>query len=106
MNPQSLSPQDVVDRRKPGEHGQTLVLFMLMMVLLFVFVGMGVDLGLAYITKAQLSRGGRLGCINRMRNLYQGQPRPVWLPVTRLWRITVNRGAMSHRQHSLSISAR
>jgi Flp pilus assembly protein TadG len=73
MSPQSLSLRNAVDRSKPGEHGQTLVLFLLMMVLLFVFVGMGIDLGFAYITKARLSKGVDSAALTGMRNLYQGQ---------------------------------
>ncbi len=72
MSPQSLSLRNAIDRRKPGEHGQTLVLFLLMMVILFVFVGMGIDLGFAYITKAELSKGVDSAALSGMRNISQG----------------------------------
>ncbi len=72
MSPQSLRPRNAVDRNKPGEHGQTLVLFLLMMVLLFVFVGMGIDLGFAYITKAELSKGVDSAALSGMRSISQG----------------------------------
>jgi Flp pilus assembly protein TadG len=73
MSPQSRNRQNAVNHGKPGERGQTLVLFLLMMVMLFVFVGMGIDLGFAYITKARLSKAVDSAALSGMRNINQGQ---------------------------------
>ena len=73
MSQQSLSLQNSVNHRESGERGQTLVLFLLMMVILFVFVGMGIDLGFAYITKAQLSKAVDSAALSGMRNIAKGQ---------------------------------
>lgn len=72
MSSQFLNLRNAADRRKPGEHGQTLVLFLLMMVILFVFVGMGIDLGFAYITKARLSKAVDSAALSGMRNINLG----------------------------------
>jgi len=42
--------------RHAREDGQVLMLFLLFSIVLILFVGLGIDLGFAYITKAQLSK--------------------------------------------------
>ena len=44
------------DKQHGKQNGQALILFTLFLLALILFVGLGVDLGFAYITKAQLSK--------------------------------------------------
>jgi len=58
--------------RRPAERGQTLLMFVLFMLVLFLFVGLGIDIGFAYITKANLSKAVDAACLTGMRNLSLG----------------------------------
>ena len=57
-------------KRKPQarESGQTLILFTLFIIVLILFVGLGIDLGFAYITRAQLSKAVDAACLTGIRN--------------------------------------
>jgi len=55
------------------ERGQTLLLFLLFIVVLFAFVGLGVDVGLAYITKAKLSKAVDAAALMAAANLSAGR---------------------------------
>src|ERR1017187_8243034 len=57
-----------------GEHGQTLLMFLLFMIVLIIFIGLGVDLGFAYITRARLSKAVDSACLTGIRTLLNGQP--------------------------------
>src|ERR1039457_7666567 len=57
-----------------GEHGQTLLMFLLFMIVLIIFIGLGVDLGFAYITRSRLSKAVDSACLTGIRNLLNGQP--------------------------------
>ena len=61
-------------RRKPalGKIGQMLVIFALFLTVLMLFVGLGVDLGFAFITKAQLSKAVDAAALAGMSNFYLG----------------------------------
>jgi Flp pilus assembly protein TadG len=72
MNPQFPGLRNLVRRNNNRERGQTLILFLLMVVILIVFVGLGVDLGFAYITKAELSKAVDSAALDGMRNINQG----------------------------------
>lgn len=50
------------------ESGQTLILFTLFIIVLILFVGLGIDLGFAYITRAQLSKAVDAACLTGIRN--------------------------------------
>ena len=67
---------DLFKKHQHGEQdrkrGQMLLMFVLFMIVLFVFVGFGIDIGFAYITKAQLSKAVDAACLAGMRNLSQG----------------------------------
>jgi Flp pilus assembly protein TadG len=58
--------------RRGSKSGQTFVLFIFFLIILIVFVGLGIDLGLAYITRANLSKGIDAGCLRAMRSLSLG----------------------------------
>jgi Flp pilus assembly protein TadG len=55
------------------EDGQTLLMFVLFMVVLFAFVGLAVDLGFAYLTRAQLSKGVDAAALAGMRSVASPQ---------------------------------
>ena len=61
-------------RIRKSEHGQVLPLFAILLPLIILFVGFGIDLGFAYLTKANLSKAVDAACLTGMRNLSQGQP--------------------------------
>lgn len=65
--------------RKSGNGGQTLLLFALFMIVLICFVGLGIDLGFAYITKANLSKAVDSACLTAVRNLSLGDPQATAL---------------------------
>ena len=60
-------------KSREREGGQTLILFTLFIVVLIVFVGLGIDLGFAYITRAQLSKAVDAACLTGIRN-YNSDP--------------------------------
>jgi Flp pilus assembly protein TadG len=67
--------RDLNLRRKPArdsKSGQLLVVFALFLTVLLLFIGMGVDLGFAYIAKAQLSKAVDAAALAGMSNFYQG----------------------------------
>ena len=55
------------------KRGQTLVVFAVLLPVLIFFVGLAIDSGMAYITKAKLSKAVDAACLTGMRNLPQGQ---------------------------------
>lgn len=60
-------------RRSPREEsGQAIILFVLFSIVLIVFVGLGIDLGFAYITKAELSKAVDAAALAGMRSLSSG----------------------------------
>ncbi len=52
-----MSSYEFKKKLRNRESGQTLLMFVFFIVLLIVFVGLGIDLGFAYISKAELSKG-------------------------------------------------
>jgi len=54
------------------EWGQILIMFVLFLAVLILFVGLAVDLGFAYVTKANLSKGVDAACLAGMRSFNQG----------------------------------
>jgi len=54
------------------ESGQTLLMFVFFMIVLILFVGLGIDIGFAYITKAELSKGVDAAALAGMLNFSQG----------------------------------
>ena len=61
--------KDVPLYRIAGQHdsGQSMLLFVLFMFVLLLFVGLGIDLGFAYITRAQLSKAVDAACLTGIR---------------------------------------
>jgi Flp pilus assembly protein TadG len=57
--------------RLGNQNGQALVLFCLFSIVLILFVGMAIDMGFAYVTKAQLSKGVDAGALAAVSN-YSG----------------------------------
>ena len=57
---------------REGERGQILILFAVFLTVLVLFMGLGIDLGFAYITKAQLSKAVDAAALAGMSNFYQG----------------------------------
>lgn len=63
----------LISRKKcRRENGQTLVMFVLFLVVLILFVGLGVDLGFAYVSKANLSKAVDASALVAMKNLSLG----------------------------------
>src|SRR5271167_3234268 len=63
-------------RHRPHRHndrGQITVLLAISLSLLLLFVALAVDVGLAYVTKAKLSKAVDAACLTAMRNLAQGK---------------------------------
>jgi Flp pilus assembly protein TadG len=58
---------------RQDERGQVLPLFALLVLVIILFVGFGIDLGFAYVSKANLSKAVDAACLTGMRNLSQGQ---------------------------------
>jgi Flp pilus assembly protein TadG len=54
------------------QSGQALLTFVFFLVVLILFVGLGIDVGFAYITKANLSKAVDASCLAGMRSLSQG----------------------------------
>lgn len=61
------------EKRNRNESGQTLLLFILFLVVILLFAGLGIDLGFAYVTRANLSKAVDSACLMGVRNLSQGQ---------------------------------
>src|SRR5271165_916726 len=62
-------------RHRPHRHndrGQITVLLAISLSLLLLFVALAIDVGLAYVTKAKLSKAVDAACLTAMRNLAQG----------------------------------
>src|SRR5271165_15916 len=57
-----------------GEQGQILVVLAVGLLILILFMGLAVDVGMAYITKANLSKAVDAACLTGMKALPQGQP--------------------------------
>jgi hypothetical protein len=56
------------------EGGQTLVLFTFFLVVLILFIGLGIDMGFAYITRANLSKACDAAVLAGIDNFWQGIP--------------------------------
>jgi Flp pilus assembly protein TadG len=54
------------------EHGQILLAFVVLLPILLLFVGLALDFGLAYVTKASLSKAVDAAALQGMRNINQG----------------------------------
>jgi Flp pilus assembly protein TadG len=54
------------------QSGQALPTFVFFMVVLILLIGLGIDIGFAYITKANLSKAVDAACLAGMRSLSQG----------------------------------
>ena len=63
-----------VDRRRrtKSQRGQILPTFAVLLPVLIIFAGLGIDVGLAYVTRATLSKSVDAACLAGMRNLNQG----------------------------------
>ena len=72
MMPRNLDLHDRRQSGRDGERGQMLVLFAVFLVVLVLFMGLGIDLGFAYVTKAQLSKAVDAAALAGMSNFYQG----------------------------------
>jgi Flp pilus assembly protein TadG len=59
------------------QNGQTLLLFVFFLVVLIIFTGFGIDIGLAYITKAQLSKALDAAALSGARNLTSAQANSI-----------------------------
>jgi Flp pilus assembly protein TadG len=57
-----------------GEEGQILIVMAVSGLVLILFMGLAVDGGMAYITKAKLSKAVDAACLTGMKALPQGQP--------------------------------
>ncbi len=57
-----------------GEEGQVLIVLAIGGLVLILFMGLAVDGGMAYITKAKLSKAVDAACLTGMKALPQGQP--------------------------------
>ena len=57
-----------------GEEGQILIVLAIGGLVLILFMGLAVDGGMAYITKAKLSKAVDAACLTGMKALPQGQP--------------------------------
>lgn len=60
-------------RSSQAERGQVLPLMTILMVVMLMFAGLAIDLGFAYITKANLSKAVDAAALAGMRNLSKGQ---------------------------------
>jgi Flp pilus assembly protein TadG len=60
-------------RHSEDEAGQIVILLALSMTVLLLSVALSVDVGLAYVTKAKLSKAVDAACLTAMKNLAQGQ---------------------------------
>lgn len=56
------------------DRGQILIILAILLPVLILFVGLAIDGGMAYITKAKLSKAVDAACLTGMKNLPQGQP--------------------------------
>jgi Flp pilus assembly protein TadG len=61
--------------RSCREHGQTLVSFALFLLALILFMGLVIDIGMAYVMRASLSKAVDAACLTGARNLALGQTR-------------------------------
>jgi Flp pilus assembly protein TadG len=68
----NLIPQNRRKPRRDGERSQMLIIFLLFGAVLVLFIGLGIDVGFAYITKAQLSKAVDAAALAGMSNFYQG----------------------------------
>jgi Flp pilus assembly protein TadG len=57
---------------RDGERGQLLVLFVFFLVVLILFVGLGIDVGFAYVTKAELAKAVDAAALAGMNSLSDG----------------------------------
>ena len=55
------------------QRGQILPTFAVLLPVLILFAGLGIDVGLAYVSRAMLSKAVDAACLAGMRNLNQGQ---------------------------------
>jgi len=69
---QSVNSSDYGRLRRRGEGGQALITFVFSLAVLILMMGWGIDLGFAYITQAQLSKGVDAACLAGMLNYPDG----------------------------------
>ena len=54
------------------ENGQSLIMYVFLMMILILFVGLGIDLGFAYVTRANLSKAVDAACLSGIRSFPSG----------------------------------
>lgn len=86
-----------------GQHGQVLPLLAILMLALLVMLGLGVDLGFAYVTKANLSKSVDAACLTGMLNLYQGQARAETIALSSFG-LNYGSGGRNHSSPSVTVS--
>jgi Flp pilus assembly protein TadG len=59
---------------RDSERGQMLVMFTFFLTVLILFVGLGIDIGFAYVTKAELSKAVDAAALAGISSLNQGTP--------------------------------
>jgi Flp pilus assembly protein TadG len=59
---------------RDSERGQMLVMFTFFLVVLILFVGLGIDIGFAYVTKAELSKAVDAAALAGISSVNQGTP--------------------------------
>jgi Flp pilus assembly protein TadG len=67
-----MKPQRFAAKAR-AQSGQTLVLFVFFIIVLLLFVGLAVDLGFAYVTKAQLAKALDAAALTGARNIGDAQ---------------------------------
>jgi Flp pilus assembly protein TadG len=60
-------------RNRKNERGQIVVLVAVCLTVMLLFMALAIDAGLAYVTKAKLSKAVDAACLTAMKNLAQGQ---------------------------------
>ena len=55
------------------DSGQVLIMLAVVLLILILFMGLAIDGGMAYVTKAKLSKAVDAACLTGMKNLQQGQ---------------------------------
>ncbi len=64
--------QRIHQRNRRRQRGQILPTFAVLLPVLIIFAGLGIDIGLAYVTRATLSKAVDAACLAGMRNLNKG----------------------------------
>jgi Flp pilus assembly protein TadG len=64
-------------KNRNNERGQTLPMYALFLVIMILFAGLAIDLGYAYVTRANLSKAADAAALVGMRNLPAGQANAI-----------------------------